>query len=597
MLTRLEDVLKKHHAAASWSLLLVSVVCYHGALSGGFVSDDIAQILQNPFVKSPHPWRHIFLGQVWSFAGGVAPAGFYRPLQIFTYWLIHRAAGYNPAAYHATQLALYAGTVWAVYQVGRVLLPSEAAAFVGALLWAVHPLHVEAVAWAAAIPEIGCALFCLLGFWMFLRAEAHSPANFRWHVAAAALYFPALFFKEVAFSFPVLLAAYWFCHSSPDSQLRRMINWLPYLAAAGVCILIRIGVIGNFSQVASRRDFHAHVAWVALGLLGQHARLFFWPVNLSEFRALDFAASLRSPWPWAAVLAVVFACLGRKREPHLSFLVLWWFVTLLPCLDYRQLSIPLVADRFSYLPSVGPCLALGYLAVRWLPKEFPKVRIAIISVPALAVVAGIWAVQTIRMIPHWHDDAALSAYSLRVSPNAAEVHGIHGVVLQYQKGDWEGAAREFRTALLLNAESPRPMPMVTYDSYIGLGQVALAEGREAEALNDLQTATRVLPNFTFAYHVLGSVYFPRGDYKRAAEYFQRAVEANPLDVEARFYLGTCRIKLGEPAQAAAQFHAAREVDPEYWQAFYAEAAALEAAGDKAGAARVRSEMPSPRSAK
>jgi tetratricopeptide (TPR) repeat protein len=86
---------------------------------------------------------------------------------------------------------------------------------------------------------------------------------------------------------------------------------------------------------------------------------------------------------------------------------------------------------------------------------------------------------------------------------------------------------------------------------------------------------------------MGSVYFPRGDYARAAGYFQQAVRANPLDVGARFFLGTCLMKLGKPAQAAEQFHAAREVYPDYTQAYQAEALALEAAGDSAGAARVR----------
>ena len=114
--------------------------------------------------------------------------------------------------YHLFHLALYALSVWIVYQLGRKLLQNELAAFAGALLWAVHPLHVEVVAWVSSIQDMGCTLFCLLGFWMFLRAEEHSPTSFRWHAAAAAVYFPALFFKEMAFSFPLLLLAYWFCN-------------------------------------------------------------------------------------------------------------------------------------------------------------------------------------------------------------------------------------------------------------------------------------------------------------------------------------------------------------------------------------------------
>jgi len=96
-----------------------------------------------------------------------------------------------------------------------------------------------------------------------------------------------------------------------------------------------------------------------------------------------------------------------------------------------------------------------------------------------------------------------------------------------------------------------------------------------------------VPYSSVAYDALGSVYFPRGDYAQAAEYFQQAASANPLDLGARFFLGTCWMKLGKPVQAADQFRAAREADPDYVQAYEAEAQALEMAGDRAGAGKVR----------
>jgi Tfp pilus assembly protein PilF len=425
---------------------------------------------------------------------------------------------------------------------------------------------------------------------MFLRAEDHSPANFHGHVAAAAIYFPALFFKEVAFSFPLLLLVYWFCGPAGESWTRRAVSWLPYGVAAAVCVVIRVAVMGNFSETSPLRDFNPQVVWAAVGMLGQHARLFFWPVNLTLFRDFDLAPSLRSPWPWAALLVLVAACVWRHCEPRLSFLVLWWGATLLPCLNYHHLSVPLVADRFSYLPSVGLCLALGYVALSWAPRHFPKVHLAPVTIPALAVLAALWAAQAVHAIPRWRDDDALSDFALRVSARAAEVHVARGVTLQFRYRDFEGATREFQTALRLNAQSLRPIRGVAYNAYIGLGEVALLQGHKPEALDCFTKATRLLPNFNYAYDMLGSVYFPRGDYARAAEYFQEAVRVNPLDLGARFFLGSCWMKLGKPALAAEEFRTAREVDPDYFQAYQAEARALEVAGDPAGAARVRRMM-------
>ncbi len=590
MLIRLDALFTKYRATASWILVLAAVAVYQGALSCGFVYDDVQLILENPFIKNPHLWTRIFLGPLFSFEGTSTQGGFYRPLTIFSYWLVCRVAGLEPAAYHVFLVALYALSVWVVYRLGRKILQSDLTAFAGALLWALNPLHVEVVAWVSSISDIGCTLFCLLGFWMFLWAEEHGPANFWWHVVAAAIYFPALFFKEMAFSFPLLLLAYWFCFSGAESWWRRTLHWLPYVAAVAVCAVIRVAVMGHFSQTSPLRKLNAQAVWAAIGLLGQHAKLFFWPVNLSEFRDFNLAGSLRSPWPWATLLVIILACIYRRRNPRLSFLVLWWLVALLPTLNYRQLTIPIVADRFSYTASVGLCLALGYLAFNWLPQRFPQAGYAQMAAGALAVVAMLWAVQTLRTVPHWRNNDALFDYSLRVSPNAAEVHAVHGVVLQF-RNDPEGAVREFRTALRLDAQSFHAAPGVSYNCYIGLGQIALIQGREQEALDYFNKAVLLSPGTHFAYDVLGSVYFPQGDYTRAAAYFQKAVRVDPQDVEARFYLGTCWMKMGKPAQAAAQFHAAREVDPDYVQAYGAEAGALDAAGDKAEAVRVRASTP------
>ena len=594
MLTRCTEFVKGHLYAAGAVLALAGAVVYSGVLSNGLVYDDGKQLLENPFVRNTHLWWRIFTGSVWSFLGAAAETNFYRPLHIFSYWLIWRVAGPNPTAYHFFQWLLYMATGLVVFQIGREILGNDLAALAGSLLWLLHPLHVEAVAWIASVPEMGCGFFYLLAFLLFLRAENSGSRRLVPHALAALAYLPALFFKEAAFSFPLLVIAYWFFFSAAAEPWgRRAACWGMYVAAAAVYSAARVAALGHFSGARHLWRIQPQLIAAAVGLLGQHAQLFFWPVHLNVFHAFDPGSSLRSLWPWLTLLVLVAAAALRKRQRVLNFLLAWWAVTLLPCLDVRQLSFPLLAERFSYLPSVGPCFALAYLGMVWLPQRLPTVPVAPAVLPALGVIMCFWSFQDVRAIPNWRSNESLFGYSLNVAPDVGLVRLHHGLDLQYRQNDLEGARKEFATALRLNQASFDPVNTVTYDSYIGLGQIADVEGRHDEALAYYQEALQTLPYHSLVYDLLGTVYFPRGDYAKAAEYFARAVQVNPQDLSARFYLGTCKKKLGKYGEAAEQFRAAREIDPTYWQAYTAEAQALEAAGDAAGAAAVRKLKPPP----
>jgi tetratricopeptide (TPR) repeat protein len=204
---------------------------------------------------------------------------------------------------------------------------------------------------------------------------------------------------------------------------------------------------------------------------------------------------------------------------------------------------------------------------------------------------ALWTVQDVRTVRHWHDNVTLWDQAYAASPDSPVAHMLRGALLQQRDGKLDAAAEEYRLALKLNQASARPLPGVTAECSVLLGQVANMQGRVQEALDDYNQALRAVPGYSLAYKALGIFYFPRGDYARAKRYFQRAVELDPQEVESRFYLGTCDMKLGEPREAAAQFHAARQVDSTYLEAYEAEVRALDAAGDKAEAARVRSQIP------
>jgi len=586
------ELVGRHSRCAGGLLVLVTFLVYRRALAASFVFDDIPQILLNPYLATRHYWRQIFQGAIDPFRGPATHANYYRPLQFLCYWALDRLAGLNPQVFHLFHLTLCAATVWLLFLLGRRLLGNDLAAFMGALLWALHPLHVEVLAWVSALPDAGAAFFMVGGFACFLWAEQKGDHPITRHALAALVYFPALFFKETALSFPLLVIAYWFFLGSAQPWSRRIVRWTPYALAVAGYIVARTAALGHFSAAAPLGKSPLHLAGTALGIVGHHARLFFWPVDLNLARTFDLSASLRSPWPWLVLMGILAAFLLRRRQPVCGFLIVWWALTLLPCLDVRQVIGLPMADRFSYIPSIGPCLTLAYLGLDLAPRLWPRRAPLRALAPALVVLLGLWTIQDCRNIPNWYDDAALWSHTTKAAPDSALAHMYQGTILENQQGDLDGAEREYKTALRLNQASFNPTAGMIYECDLGLGRIALMKGHPNDAVAYFQKAVRLAPGLSPAYRALGVLYFPQGHYDLAAKYFMRVVQITPEDVEARFFLGTCWLKLNQPNQAAEEFHTAREVDPSYFQAYDAEARALEAAGDKSGAARARGAKPS-----
>jgi len=584
LLDKLSERIAAHRLLTGAMLATATYAVFSGSLANGFVYDDNPQILQNAFILNSSLWKQIFTGSVWSFQGG--RTNFYRPLQFACYWILYRIGGPNPAVFHLLNLLLYAASVWLVYRLGQKLSNNEATALAGAALWALHPVHVEAVAWISALPDVGFAFLALLSLLCFLRAEQGGEKCGRYYLFSVLCFFAALFFKEMALTFPLLLLAYWFFMGKPETWIHRARRWMPYLAATVIYLAVRLQALGYFTQGGHLWSVPPRVAESSLGLLGQNTKILFWPSHLNVFRMFYLGPSLHSPWPWITLLCLGGTLWVRKREPMLAFLIAWWPVALLPVLDIRQLSFPLLADRFLYFPSVGPCLAVAYLLLDWLPRQTPRISLNWASGCALGVAMVFCAVQTVRAIPRWRDNNTLIRYSLSQSPDSPLLHMARGVVLEYEHGDLNGALDEYKTARRLNQQSSWPLNL-DHDYYLAVGRIALRTGNRGEAIEDFEKAQNAAPDSSQPSDALGAVYFPQGDYATAAKYFERSVKSNPQDATARFYLGTCWMKLGNYQQAAAEFHAARKIVPDYWQAYQAEARALEAAGESPAARQVR----------
>ena len=566
------ETLEKRGAAASHrgmspsilaaaALVVVAVLLYYPCLRGSFIYFDAFEIQGNPAVTNSALWAQNFTHSARSALAG--RGYYYRPFYFLSYWLVYRFAGPQPLAFHLLQLLLFAGTALLLFRVGFALLRDRTVAFAGAILWTLHPAHVEAVAWISSLCDVGCTLFYFLAFWLFLRAEAVEPKTMRRHLPAAIAFLGALFFKEMAFSFLLLLLAYGFFFGTRESWRTRTARWLPYVLVFCAYLLIRISVLGRVTVGGSPWNISRSLVMRSLILLGEHTRIFFWPAHLTYGCTTGLEGGSLFPWPLLTLagLGLIFA--NRKRWPALGFLSFWWPLTLAPALDIRQITFPYAADRFSYLPSAGLCLAISYFLFHLVPRRFPTLRPSRFAVPVTAAVSLVWCLEASRTIPQWHSEEAFSTFSIQQSPRVPIFHFIRAKVLATQSGDLEGAVGELETTLRLSESAPEVWAAVAHDAYMGLANIAVRKGRLGEAVNLYEQAAAKMPANSLAYREIASLYFRQENFPKMAEYLSEVVRRDPLDLEAQFNLGVCWLKMRKYSDAARQFRVVASLDPDF----------------------------------
>ncbi len=231
-------------------LVVISLAAYGLTLRNGFVTDDDTQILMNPNVKESPNVGKIFSGDVWAFSSEKSAiegvTNYYRPLQILVYAEEYAVFGARPWGWHAVNLVLNAGVVVAVYILIGMLGGAELALW-SSLLFALHPMHCEAVAWIAALPELQCGLLMVVAMIFYHRAR--SGGNLVWNIAlSTAAFLGALFSKETALLFPaILLSSEYFYRGEPLKSLWRSLRWIwPHLVALQIYVIARVHCPRNF---------------------------------------------------------------------------------------------------------------------------------------------------------------------------------------------------------------------------------------------------------------------------------------------------------------------------------------------------------------
>jgi protein O-mannosyl-transferase len=529
-------------------LVLCATLPYLNTLFNGFVYDDNRQVLDNPYLKSFHYLPKVFGTTVWSFVGAQGVSNYYRPMMTLGYLFCYQVFGPLAYGFHLVNVCLNAGVVCLVFVVARRMFHDRTPAFVAAGLFALHPVHTEAVAWVAAVTSLELTFFYLLTFWLFLNVARPEGKRSSWvELAMVASFAFTIFSKEQALTLPLVAMAYEHFYREDRSQTtwrqkagRYGVLWLMDVAY----VLFRVQHLGAFApQVQMSRLGWYPSLLSALVLITQYVVKLLWPWKLCAYYVFHKGSSVQDPRVIIGLglllaCAVVFLALWRRSRTA-TFGFVWFFATLAPVLDVRFLAGNVFAERYLYLPSVGFCWLVGWAGIQlWREVYKPLWRQGIVV--AACLLAVLFAVRVVARNWDWHDDHTLYTQTLKVSPNAIHIRENLGVV-EWDHGNIDGAERQWRIALQINPVDPIALN--------NLGLVYAKRKQYEEAAHYFRQAILRKPNYTDPHLNLGSLDLDLEKYEAAEWQLRAAVALSPLIPSCHNKLAKLYLQEGRLADA------------------------------------------------
>ena len=576
---------------ASATLVALTLAAYWAALRHSFVGlDDAQYVTDNAAVLGKH-YRELLLAVV---------AGNYHPLSLLSMaWNV--TTPLSPLPFIATNLALHVANTllvfWLVWLISyRKFL---VAAFV-ALLFGIHPMHVESVAWISERKDVLYTFFFLAGliaYWRYLVRRA-------WGLLALSfiLFVLSCLAKGMAVVFPIVMMLLDYWQRRPLMERRALLEKLPFFATSALFGLIALDAQGggNFHGVLHLVGLRADALttpqtltpWQRL-VLPTHAyttyvaRVFL-PLNLCAFEPYPSLQEMRqpaylvAPLGLLATLAIMLWDLRRTRV--LTFGFGWFLATLVLVLQWVPVGGAIVADRYSYLSYVGLFFIMG-IGCQAVFERRRAMGVALWGVGGLFL--HLLFFQTISQVSTWKDSDTVWERILRLHPDQAWIHTIRGAD-RASKGRIQPALDDFRTALSLglrNADVYQGLGStygavgkldsslimldrgLAIDSsrgglYFNRAATYQAMGRQREALRDMDRVISLMPTQATRLHgPRGHAMMEIGDYAGAAAEFDRALAADSANADLFYDRGRCRLQLGDRAGAARDFRASLRLVP------------------------------------
>jgi tetratricopeptide (TPR) repeat protein len=557
-----------------WGVLLIAFVfiAYAPAFHAGFIWDDESHLTRNPCIVGP-----LGLKEIWTSTQAV-----YYPLVLTTFWVLHKCVGLNPLPYHILNVVMHAGSAVLLWRVLRQL--GVRGAWLGAALWALHPVMVQSVAWVTELKNTQSCLFYLLSIYCFLNWEKQSQITQTRRVEVTLMFgLSLLCFVLATLSKPsvvmlpaVLALCVWWRRGR--IQWRNAVTLTPFVAISALASAWTIweqkfhaGAVGpDWAQSWPERLIIAGRAiWFYLAkLFWPHPLIFIYP--RWQLEASQFTAYL--PFTFAVIGLIALWFLPGQASRAVFFAAAYYVISLFPVFGFFSIYFfrySFVSDHFQYLASMGPFALAAAAGTEGLDRlaaaESFRRGIAFLKLGLCAVVLVILGILTWQQTAVYHDLITLYTTTLALNPGCWMAHYNLGIALR-DRGESDQAMTHYRQAIAL-----RPGYA---EAHYNLGRLLADKGEFNEAVDQYEAVLSINPNDAEAHNNLGATFVQQRRIDDAIGHYQQALAIRPDYAEASCNLADAFLSKGDMDDAIVYYLECVAVLPERADAQYNLASAL-----------------------
>lgn len=497
-------------------LTLATIAVFGRVLTNGFVFDDLPYVVANDHVNTGLTAKNI----AWSLTG--VHGANWHPLTWLSHMLDVSLYKMRPAGHHATNLIFHVANVLLLLIVlNRMTRSLWKSAFVAAL-FAIHPLHIESVAWIAERKDVLSTLFWMLAMLAYVH-YVEKPVIGRYMLVAAAFVL-GLMSKPMLVTLPfvLLLLDYWPLNRVKIGKWQWSLVWekVPLFALSAASSLITFFAQKQEGAVISTKTF-PFVYRVANALVSYVAYIWkmLWPAKLAVY----YPHPVKQP-AWEIILAILvlagisaLVIRGAKKHPFLAVGWLWYVGTLIPVIGLVQVGGQALADRYTYVPLIGLFIIAAWGVPEILAKYHDRINLNTVY-PSLAVVILLpLMISTVYQLGYWKNNIALFSHAIAVTKNDYNEYNLASAYLD--AGQLDKAIEHFRKSLRFDPKNA--------DTHCNLGTALYKSGRISEAVDEYFLAVRFNPQYATAHYNLAVALQKLGRRQEAQAEYDQATYIDP----------------------------------------------------------------------